>query len=249
MWEKVFNMWKLFFSHLLSHPPDAKYPDAIALAYDESNGKLTCVYNDHSLYVWDVNDIRRVSCSGSFLGGELVRRDFDGILWFFFQVGKSHSFLYHSACIWGVEMYPDVETHEPLPVPAGSFITCSSDDTIRVWNLNPMSNNNATIYRRNIYSNVSNFMCRIYFDEKKKLRRILAVCKKLTIVKIKIKLGGFLQGNFFEGEINFNIRKYCSEKGYSYNIFKNVIHRFWNSQLRLSKKKIIKKCLGCEKFN
>ncbi|KAL0280829.1 UNVERIFIED_CONTAM: hypothetical protein PYX00_002006 [Menopon gallinae] len=114
-------------NHLLTHPPDAKYPDAIALAYDEVNRKLTCVYNDHSLYVWDVNDIRRV--------------------------GKSHSFLYHSACIWGVEMYPEFETQDPLPVPAGSFITCSSDDTIRVWNLNNLSNNNPTVYRRNIYSN------------------------------------------------------------------------------------------------
>lgn len=57
-------------------------------------------------------------------------------------------------------MYPDVDTEEPLPVPAGSFITCSSDDTIRVWNLNSMSNNNATIYRKNIYSNVSIFLKR-----------------------------------------------------------------------------------------
>ena len=48
-------------SHLLTHPEDAKYPDAIALAYDEINNKLTCVYNDHSLYVWDVREIKRVN--------------------------------------------------------------------------------------------------------------------------------------------------------------------------------------------
>lgn len=41
-------------------PVNAKYPDAIALAYDETNMKLTCVYNDHSLYIWDVRDIKRV---------------------------------------------------------------------------------------------------------------------------------------------------------------------------------------------
>lgn len=41
-------------------PPNAKYPDAISIAYDETNMKLTCVYNDHSLYVWDVGDIKRV---------------------------------------------------------------------------------------------------------------------------------------------------------------------------------------------
>lgn len=48
-------------SHMASHPNNAKYPDAIALAYDSQNHKLTCVYNDHSLYVWDVRDIKRVS--------------------------------------------------------------------------------------------------------------------------------------------------------------------------------------------
>lgn len=45
---------------MFSHPPGAKYPDTIALTYDEKNHKLTCVYNDHSLYVWDVRDIKRV---------------------------------------------------------------------------------------------------------------------------------------------------------------------------------------------
>lgn len=41
-------------------PSNAKYPDAIALAYDEKNMKLTCVYNDHSIYIWDITDIKRV---------------------------------------------------------------------------------------------------------------------------------------------------------------------------------------------
>jgi hypothetical protein len=49
------------FSHMATHPNNAKYPDAIALAFDQHNLKLTCVYNDHSLYVWDVRDIKRVS--------------------------------------------------------------------------------------------------------------------------------------------------------------------------------------------
>lgn len=48
---------------MATHPNNAKYPDAIALAYDSQNHKLTCVYNDHSLYVWDVRDIKRVSIS------------------------------------------------------------------------------------------------------------------------------------------------------------------------------------------
>ncbi|XP_033221790.1 mitogen-activated protein kinase-binding protein 1 isoform X2 [Belonocnema kinseyi] len=116
----------LSISHMSQHPPNARYPDAIALAFDEKNNKLTCVYNDHSLYVWDVRDIRRV--------------------------GKSHSFLYHSACIWGVEMYP-TGPESIGAMPANSFITCSSDDTIRVWNMEKELSTNDTLYKRNIYSN------------------------------------------------------------------------------------------------
>ncbi|RVE45608.1 hypothetical protein evm_009721 [Chilo suppressalis] len=38
-------------SHMFSQPSNARYPDAVALTYDERNHKLTCVYNDHSLCV------------------------------------------------------------------------------------------------------------------------------------------------------------------------------------------------------
>ena len=54
------------------------YPDASAISYDEQNGRVSVVYNDHSLYIWDVKDVKKV--------------------------GKSYSFLYHSACIWGLEV-------------------------------------------------------------------------------------------------------------------------------------------------
>ncbi|CAH1107788.1 unnamed protein product, partial [Psylliodes chrysocephalus] len=109
--------------HMAAPPQDAKYPDTVAITYDETNNKLTSVYNDHSVYVWDVFNIQRV--------------------------GKSFSFLYHSACIWGVEMAPPNS-----PLPPGSFLTCSSDDTIRVWSLDKMNENSSKgIYQPNIYSN------------------------------------------------------------------------------------------------
>nr|XP_032525667.1 uncharacterized protein LOC116776567 isoform X3 [Danaus plexippus plexippus] len=95
-------------SHMFSQPPEARYPDAVALTYDERNHKLTCVYNDHSLYVWDVRDIKRV--------------------------GKSHSALYHSACIWGLDMVGQG------PLGPGCFLSCSSDDTVRLWTLGGSSN-------------------------------------------------------------------------------------------------------------
>ncbi|XP_017889990.1 mitogen-activated protein kinase-binding protein 1 isoform X3 [Ceratina calcarata] len=132
----------LSISHMSQHPANARYPDAIALAFDERNNKLTCVYNDHSIYVWDVRDIRRV--------------------------GKSHSFLYHSACIWGVEMYPTGPDSETA-MPAGSFITCSSDDTIRVWNLEKDVTPSETLYKRNIYSN--------------ELLKVLYIDQELTYLK------------------------------------------------------------------
>ncbi|XP_063985422.1 mitogen-activated protein kinase-binding protein 1 isoform X3 [Diachasmimorpha longicaudata] len=116
----------LSIDHMSQHPSNARYPDAIALAFDEQNNKLTCVYNDHSIYVWDIRDIRRV--------------------------GKSQSFLYHSACIWGVEMYPS-GNESVNSMPPGSFVTCSSDDTIRIWNLEKDLPPDDTLYNRNIYSN------------------------------------------------------------------------------------------------
>lgn len=54
-------------------------------------------------------------------------------------------------------MYPD--NSENKSIPSGSFLTCSSDDTIRVWNLDfTESEENNSLYRRNIYSNVSNYI-------------------------------------------------------------------------------------------
>ena len=38
--------------------------------------QLSVVYNDHSLYVWDVNNVK--------------------------EVGKIRSFLFHSACVWDI---------------------------------------------------------------------------------------------------------------------------------------------------
>lgn len=53
-------------------------------------------------------------------------------------------------------MYPE-GVDDGMPI--GSFVTCSSDDTIRVWNLDPnIDTTQDPTYRRNIYSNVSMIM-------------------------------------------------------------------------------------------
>lgn len=58
--------------------PDAVYPNAIAVKIDHTMHKLVVVYDDRSIYVWEVKDTR--------------------------QIGKCKSMLYHSDCVWGVEV-------------------------------------------------------------------------------------------------------------------------------------------------
>ncbi|XP_048829943.1 mitogen-activated protein kinase-binding protein 1 isoform X2 [Brienomyrus brachyistius] len=110
-------------SHLFSFKPDVRYPDTVAVTYDPTSRWLSCVYNDHSLYVWDVRDLRKV--------------------------GKVYSALYHSACVWSAEVYPEVSQGEQAFLPPGSFLSCSSDNTIRLWNTDGQS----TALSRNVLSN------------------------------------------------------------------------------------------------
>lgn len=65
-------------SHLSSTNKDAHYPDAIAVSYDPVSHWLSCVYNDHSVYVWDVRDVD--------------------------SAVKVHSALFHTACVWDLEV-------------------------------------------------------------------------------------------------------------------------------------------------
>uniref|UniRef100_A0AAY4BVT4 Mitogen-activated protein kinase binding protein 1 n=1 Tax=Denticeps clupeoides TaxID=299321 RepID=A0AAY4BVT4_9TELE len=110
-------------SHLFSYKTDVRYPDAVAVSYDPYNRWLSCVYNDHSLYVWDVRDLRKV--------------------------GKVNSALYHSSCVWSVEVYPEAREGEKMCLPPGSFLSCSSDNTIRLWN----TDTHSTTFTRNVISN------------------------------------------------------------------------------------------------
>lgn len=55
-----------------------KYSDTIAVVYDDYNKVVTAVYSDRSIYFWSLNDIKRI--------------------------GKLNSFLYHSSCIWDIDV-------------------------------------------------------------------------------------------------------------------------------------------------
>ncbi|XP_049433540.1 WD repeat-containing protein 62 isoform X3 [Epinephelus fuscoguttatus] len=105
----------------VQHSPGAQYPNTLALTFDPIARHLTCVYNDHSLYVWDVGDVR--------------------------NAGKLYSALYHSSCVWSVEVYPELSDVSQACLPPSSFLTCSSDNTIRMWNTDPPT------AHRNLYSN------------------------------------------------------------------------------------------------
>ncbi len=103
------------------------------------------VYNDHSLYVWDVNNVK--------------------------GVGKICSFLFHSACVWDItvsslwtqyssiiltpifliQTYPYLEDESKQLLPESCFVTASSDNTVRFWCLEP---NTDQWNMRNIYSKV-----------------------------------------------------------------------------------------------
>ncbi|XP_027473428.2 WD repeat-containing protein 62 isoform X3 [Zalophus californianus] len=110
-------------SFLFRRKAEAVYPDTVALTFDPIHQWLSCVYKDHSIYIWDVKDINKV--------------------------GKMWSELFHSSYVWNVEVYPEFEDQRAC-LPSGSFLTCSSDNTIRFWNVD---NSPDSHWPKNIFSN------------------------------------------------------------------------------------------------
>uniref|UniRef100_G1PK87 WD repeat-containing protein 62 n=1 Tax=Myotis lucifugus TaxID=59463 RepID=G1PK87_MYOLU len=110
-------------SFLFCRKTEAVYPDTVALTFDPIHQWLSCVYKDHSIYIWDVKDINKV--------------------------GKVWSELFHSSYVWNVEVYPEFEDQRAC-LPTGSFLTCSSDNTIRFWNINSSPD---SPWQKNIFSN------------------------------------------------------------------------------------------------
>ncbi|XP_004388234.1 WD repeat-containing protein 62 [Trichechus manatus latirostris] len=110
-------------SFLFRRKAEAVYPDTVALTFDPTHQWLSCVYKDHSIYIWDVQDINKVS--------------------------KVWSELFHSSYVWDVEVYPEFEDQRAC-LPSGSFLTCSSDNTIRFWNTDSSPDSH---WQKNIFSN------------------------------------------------------------------------------------------------
>ncbi|CAF0943275.1 unnamed protein product [Rotaria sordida] len=95
----------------MMHPQqqNMSFPDTIAICLDEDKSVLTCFYNDHSFYIWDIKNERSIK--------------------------KRDSHLYHSGCGWEIETYSKTNTPSSI-LRHLSFITCSSDNSIRFWSLN-----------------------------------------------------------------------------------------------------------------
>ncbi|CAF2007169.1 unnamed protein product [Rotaria magnacalcarata] len=94
---------------LHSQQPNISFPDTIAVCLDQDKSLLTCFYNDHSFYIWDIKNERSVE--------------------------KRVSHMYHSGCCWGIETYAWASASPSILRPL-TFITCSSDNTVRFWSLN-----------------------------------------------------------------------------------------------------------------
>ncbi|KHJ40935.1 WD domain, G-beta repeat protein [Trichuris suis] len=131
-------------SHMTNVPVGASFPDIVAVTIHDSSKKLTCIYSDHSLYTWDVADFK--------------------------QVGKVASLLAHSGSIWAVDTCFPIDKSDKSAVsliPPGTFVTCSTDDTIRIWSVDvearcPYEEGSRSLCHANIYS--SELMKIIYCD-------------------------------------------------------------------------------------
>eukprot|EP00116_Pleurobrachia_bachei_P002650 sb/3462912/ len=105
--------------------PNSEFPDCLAAVVDRGTNLVMSLYRDKSLYIWDISD--------------------------FDKIGKRRSYLNHSACICAIEVYPQ---GDGLSLPKGTFITGSSDNTIKIWNLDPSDKIQRNIYSKEVINQI-----------------------------------------------------------------------------------------------
>ncbi len=105
------------------------HASVLGVRLSPSKTKVVAVYADRTLVMWDITDTH--------------------------NVGKYRSFLSHSGYIWDIQCIPsrsgggrscNVRNVPPsqLSIPEGTIVTCSADNTIRVWNINALDGSSVT---------------------------------------------------------------------------------------------------------
>lgn len=102
--------------------PSSRYPACYGIKMlplgASSAFRMATIYSDHSLFIWDISDV--------------------------YNITRMRSFISHRGCIWDIqflEQYGDSSSlnasHEysssSTTLPRGTFITSSSDNTVRFW--------------------------------------------------------------------------------------------------------------------
>jgi WD40 repeat protein len=100
------------------------FPDTLVCKLSTSDGqdRLVCLYDNKSIFVWDITNINKV--------------------------GKYRSFLAHSGCVWSIDAVQNAASAK-AKFPVGTFVTASADSTIRFWNFESY-NSNENIYSREL---------------------------------------------------------------------------------------------------
>jgi len=92
------------------HNQASSWPDAIAVSLTQDSQRAVCAFADRTLLVWDVRDPAKIC--------------------------RCRALHAHSASVWDIEFASD-EACASAGVPTGSFFSCSSDGTLRLWSLPP----------------------------------------------------------------------------------------------------------------
>jgi len=106
------------------------HPDVVACHIAGSTStslKVTVFYSNRCIFVWDATNPKKV--------------------------GKYRSFQAHGNCIWAVDVLP---SNISSKYPEGTFVTCSTDGSIRFWNLDlPAGTPSTNVYSKELIECIS----------------------------------------------------------------------------------------------
>ncbi|EKX47079.1 hypothetical protein GUITHDRAFT_162765 [Guillardia theta CCMP2712] len=89
-----------------SNPVEAVWPDTLSVRLTRDGQRLGCAYSDRSLFIWDLRDAKKVC--------------------------RCRAMYSHAGSIWDLE-FLNKDSAERLGFAPDTFVTCSSDSTLRLW--------------------------------------------------------------------------------------------------------------------